>query len=87
MGMGVLPLVFKPGENGESLGLLGKEKLTVAGISGTLPPRQNLRVEVEGANGRRSSFSLALRLDTKVEIDYNRNGGILHTVLRKMLIT
>jgi aconitate hydratase len=85
VGMGVLPLVFKAGDSAESLGLAGKETLTIAGISGTLRPRQDLEVVAEGADGRRFSFSAVSRLDTEVEINYYRNGGILHTVLRKML--
>lgn len=85
IGMGILPLQFKPGQNAESLGLTGKEKLTIQGISGKLRPRQDMTVEVERADGARSSFVATARLDTPVEINYYQNGGILQTVLRKML--
>ncbi len=85
VGMGVLPLQFKPGQNAESLGLTGHEKLTIRGIAGELRPRQELTVEVEKADRSRTSFAVTARLDTPVEIGYYRNGGILHTVLRKML--
>jgi aconitate hydratase len=85
VGMGVLPLVFKPGHNAESVGLTGRESLTIAGISGELRPRQEVTVEVEAADGSRRTFSVTARLDTPVEINYYRNGGILQTVLRKML--
>jgi aconitate hydratase len=85
VGMGVLPLVFKPGQNAETLGLTGKEKLAIAGLAGTLAPRQDITVAVERADGSRTSFTAVSRLDTEVEINYYRNGGILHTVLRKML--
>jgi len=85
VGMGVLPLQFKPGESAESLGLTGRERLTVSGLAGRLAPRQDLVVEVERADGPRRSFEVTSRLDTPVDIEYWRNGGILHTVLRKML--
>jgi aconitate hydratase len=85
VGMGVLPLQFKPGQNAESLGLTGTEKLTIRGIAGEIKPRQDLTVEVERADASKTSFAVTARLDTAVEIDYYRNGGILHTVLRKML--
>jgi aconitate hydratase len=85
VGMGVLPLQFKPGQSAESLGLTGLETLTIAGIAGELVPRQDVTVAVEGKDGTRSSFTATARLDTPVEINYYRNGGILQTVLRKML--
>jgi aconitate hydratase len=85
VGMGVLPLQFKAGQNAESLGLTGLEKLTIAGIAGELQGRQDVTVAVERRDGTKSSFTATARLDTPVEINYYRNGGILHTVLRKML--
>jgi aconitate hydratase len=85
VGMGILPLQFKPGQNVESLGLTGQETLTIAGLAGELAPRQQLTVQVARADGSSSSFAVLARLDTPVEINYYRNGGILQTVLRKML--
>ena len=85
LGMGVLPLQFKPGQTAESLGLTGKERLTIIGISGKLTPRQDVTVEVERPDGTKTSCVATARLDTPVEINYYRNGGILQTVLRKML--
>ncbi len=85
IGMGVLPLQFKPGQNAESLGLTGTERITIHGISGTLAPRQDVTVEVGRADGTSASFVTTMRIDTPVEISYYRNGGILQTVLRKML--
>jgi aconitate hydratase len=85
VGMGILPLQFKAGQNAESLGLAGKEKLTIAGISGALSPRQDVTVEVERPDGTKTSFVATSRIDTPVEITYYRNGGILQTVLRKMV--
>ena len=85
VGMGILPLQFKPGQNAESLGLTGHEKLTIRGLAGEIKPRQDVTVEVEKKDGSRSSFTVTARLDTPVDINYYRNGGILQTVLRKML--
>jgi aconitate hydratase len=85
VGMGVLPLQFKAGQNAESLRLTGFERLTITGISGTLAPRQDVTVEVNSKDGTKAFFTVTARLDTPVEIGYYRNGGILQTVLRKML--
>ena len=85
IGMGVLPLQFKTGQNAESLGITGKERLTIQGIGEQLRPRQDVTVQVERPDGTKTSFVTTLRIDTPVEIRYYRNGGILQTVLRKML--
>ncbi|HSB82290.1 MAG TPA: aconitate hydratase AcnA [Candidatus Methylomirabilis sp.] len=85
VGMGILPLQFKTGQNAESLGLTGKEKLTIAGISGDITPRQDVAVQVERPDGTKTSFVATVRIDTPVEITYYQNGGILQTVLRKMV--
>jgi aconitate hydratase len=85
VGMGVLPLQFKAGQNAESLGLTGEETLTIGGLGGALAPRQEVTVAVRKADGSTSSFAAVARLDTPVEINYYRNGGILPTVLRKLL--
>jgi aconitate hydratase len=85
VGMGILPLQFKAGENAESLGLTGQEKLTIRGLAGEIRPRQDVTVGVERKDGSKASFTVSARLDTPVDINYYRNGGILQTVLRKML--
>jgi aconitate hydratase len=85
VGMGVLPLQFKAGQNAESAGLTGREKLTIAGLAGEIKPRQDVTVEVEASDGARRQFVVTARLDTPIDIKYYRNGGILQTVLRKML--
>jgi aconitate hydratase len=85
VGMGILPLQFKAGENAESLGLTGQEKLTIRGLAGEIRPRQDVTVGVERKDGSKASFTVTARLDTPVDINYYRNGGILQTVLRKML--
>jgi aconitate hydratase len=85
VGMGVLPLQFKEGQSAETVGLTGKETLEIAGISGKISPRQDVTVAVTRTDGSRNTFTVSARLDTAVEINYYRNGGILQTVLRKML--
>jgi aconitate hydratase len=85
VGMGVLPLQFKPGENAEALGITGTETLTVRGLAGTLRPRLEVSVEVTAGDGRARRFAVIARLDTPVEVGYYANGGILQAVLRKML--
>ena len=85
VGMGILPLQFKPGQNAESVGLTGKERLSVTGIGGSLTPRQDVTVQVERSDGTKDSFVATARLDTPVDINYYRNGGILQAVLRTML--
>jgi aconitate hydratase len=86
VGMGVLPIVFLNGQNAESLGLRGDESLSIGGLdAGSLVPRQTLTVKVTRADGTTFSFEATCRLDTAVEINYYKNGGILQTVLRKML--
>jgi aconitate hydratase len=85
VGMGILPLQFRAGENAESLGLSGREALTIRGLAAGLAPRQDVTVEFERPDGRRGSFVATARLDTPVDIRYYANGGILQTVLRKML--
>ncbi len=85
VGMGVLPLQFKPGENAESLGLTGQETLTIRGLAAGLRPRQEVTVDVAAKDGTTRSFTALARLDTPVDIHYYTNGGILQTVLRKML--
>jgi aconitate hydratase len=85
VGMGVLPLQFKPGENVQTLGLTGHETFDILGISDNLQPRQELTVIATNPEGRRLGFQVIARLDTPVEVDYYKNGGILQTVLRKLM--
>ncbi|MDM8529278.1 aconitate hydratase AcnA [Anaerolineales bacterium HSG24] len=83
VGMGVLPLQFKEGENADSLGLTGQESYTIH-VDDTLQPFQEVQVDVTDGDDTRT-ISLTCRIDTPVEIDYYRNGGILHTVLRNFV--
>ena len=84
VGMGVLPLTFEDGASWSSIGLKGDEKVTIRGLQGELKPRQKLTAEIESADGSRKSISLLCRIDTLDELEYYRNGGILHYVLRKL---
>jgi aconitate hydratase len=83
VGMGVLPLCFAPGESHASLGLDGTETFEIP-IDDGLRPRQKLKVTATHPGGAVTRFDVVCRIDTPVEVDYFRNGGILHMVLRRM---
>jgi len=87
VGMGVLPLVFQNGQNAESLGLTGREVIDIEGIGDdTLrEPRQELTVRATKEDGTVITFNVIARLDTPVDVDYYKNGGILPAVLRKLV--
>jgi len=84
VGMGVLPLVFKPGDNAERLGLTGDENFYITGIE-DMQPRKRLQIKAVKADGATVDFEVISRLDTDVDVDYFKNGGILQYVLRKVL--
>ncbi|MFL6830744.1 MAG: aconitate hydratase AcnA [Sphingomicrobium sp.] len=83
VGMGVLPLQFRDGENAESLGLDGSEKFTITGVA-DLKPRQDVEVTVRRQDKSESKFTARCRIDTYNELEYFRAGGILHYVLRRL---
>jgi len=85
VGMGVMPLQFKPGESLESLGLTGKETFDIVGISEGISPGQDVQVQAVKEDGTRVAFDSTLRIDNQVEVDYYKQGGVLHTVLRRLL--
>ena len=85
VGMGVLPLQFEDAESAESLGLTGFETFSIGGISEDLYPGKKMAVTVTDADGGQREFHATCRLDTPVEVEYYRNGGILQTVLRQMI--
>lgn len=85
VGMGVLPLQFKDGETLETLGLDGSEFYSTVNLTDELKPLQEVTVEARKQDGRTITFNTICRIDTPVEVDYYRNGGILHTVLRNFL--
>jgi aconitate hydratase len=85
VGMGVLPLQFADGESRESLGLTGHEVFDIDGLSNDLIPKQTVTVTARSANGgEEQQFEMLVRIDTPVEVDYYRHGGILHMVLRQL---
>jgi aconitate hydratase len=84
VGMGVLPLQYLPGESAKSLGLTGHETFDILGLSDTMLPRQNFTVRATREDGSPVEFQVMSRIDTPVEVNYYRNGGILQTVLRRM---
>jgi aconitate hydratase len=84
VGMGVLPLTFEEGASWQSIGLKGDEKVTIRGLQGDLKPRQKLTAEIVSGDGTLQRVPLLCRIDTLDELDYYRNGGILHYVLRKL---
>jgi len=85
VGMGVVPLQFRVGENVETLGLTGYETFDILDMDENLEPGSYLRVQAKRDDGRTVEFKVLVRIDTPVEIEYFRNGGILHTVIRQML--
>jgi aconitate hydratase len=83
IGMGVLPLTFMPGQDAAGVGLDGTETFSID-VDDNLRPRQEVVVTAEHPDGSVIEFTTICRADTPVEVEYYRNGGILHTVLRKM---
>ncbi|HUM00930.1 MAG TPA: aconitate hydratase AcnA [Thermoanaerobaculia bacterium] len=83
-GMGVLPLQFEAGQDAASLGLDGQETFAVEGIAKDLAPKKRLTVTATDTEGKKKTFTVTCRLDTPNEVDYYKNGGILHFVLRQL---
>jgi len=84
VGMGVLPLMFMPGENAENLGLDGSETYFISGLE-DIQPRQQLEVQAVKSDNSEIKFKVTVRLDTDIEVDYYKAGGILPHVLRKII--
>jgi aconitate hydratase len=85
VGMGVLPLEFSKHETWRSHGLTGEETFDIPGLGDTLRAQSTVQVVAHAPDGSRKEFTARVRIDTPVELDYYRNGGILQTVLRKLL--
>ena len=85
VGMGILPLKFMDGQNAESLGLKGDEVYDITGLSDNMDPKSVLNVKATKADGSVVEFKATALLNTDVEVNYYRNGGILHTVLRNLV--
>ena len=86
VGMGVLPMTFVEGESHESLGLDGTESFSIP-VGDDVQPLQMIEVTAVRTDGTSMNFSAQIRLDTPVEVEYYRNGGILHTVLRQLALS
>ena len=87
VGMGVLPLQFLPGEGADALGLTGNEVFDLDGLDDTIQPQSAVKVRATRADGSTLVFQAVARLNTPIEVEYYRHGGILHYVLRGMLNT
>ncbi|MGN6355326.1 MAG: aconitate hydratase AcnA [Parafilimonas sp.] len=85
VGMGVLPLQYKPADTAESLGLNGNEVFTISGIAEDIKPLKKVQVIAKKEDGSEIKFEAIARVDSKIEIEYYRNGGILQYVLRQFL--
>jgi len=85
VGMGVLPLQFLDGVTAQSLGLDGSQTFSIGGLSDAIQPGQRLTMEIESRKGEKRYVPVKLRIDTPIEIDYYRHGGILSFVLRQLL--
>ena len=84
VGMGVLPVQYKPGDSASSLGLSGRESFDIVGLSDGLSPRQSVLVIATRDDGTSTKFEATARLDGPIEVDYYRGGGILPAVLRRL---
>ena len=84
VGMGVLPLVFKDGQNRKSLNLTGEEQITLSGLEAGIKPRMDVPCTITRPDGSTEQITLLCRIDTLDEVEYYRNGGILQYVLRRL---
>ena len=82
--MGVLPLQFKGDDTVEKLGITGEETFEILGMD-KLKPQQNMTLVITAKNGKQNKVSLLSRIDTSIEVDYFKHGGILPYVLRELL--
>ncbi|MDQ3281651.1 MAG: aconitate hydratase [Acidobacteriota bacterium] len=85
VGMGVLPLQFEEGTSAQTLNLDGTETFEIAGIEGTLRPRQAATLRIKRSSGTTDDVPLVVRIDTPIEVDYYRSGGILPFVLNQLM--
>ncbi|MFD2272067.1 hypothetical protein ACFS07_15120 [Undibacterium arcticum] len=85
VGMGVLPLQFLGDDSVETLGIKGDETFDLKGIEGDIKPQQDVTLVIHRSNGQSQEVKLKLRIDTPIEVDYYKHGGILPFVLRQLL--
>ena len=85
VGMGVLPLQYLKGQTAESLGLTGTETFTITGLANDIKPLKELSVVAKDSKGKETCFKVIARMDSQIEVEYYRHGGILQYVLRQFL--
>jgi aconitate hydratase len=85
VGMGVLPLQFLDGITAQSLGLDGSQTFSIGGLSDAIQPGQQLTLEIQNTDGEKRYVPVKVRIDTPIEVDYYKHGGILPYVLRQLL--
>jgi aconitate hydratase len=85
IGMGVLPLEFLPGQGRESLGLTGHETYVIEGLVGGITPRMRVTVRVRADDGAEKAFESVVRIDSQLEVEQYRHGGILPMMVRRLL--
>jgi aconitate hydratase len=83
--MGVLPLQFINEENIQSLGITGEETFDLKGLEGDIKPQQQVTLVINRVDGSKKEVTVLLRIDTPIEVDYYKHGGILPFVLRQLL--
>ncbi|MBP8308276.1 MAG: aconitate hydratase AcnA [Burkholderiaceae bacterium] len=85
VGMGVLPLQFKGSDSAQALGIIGDETFDIEGLDGEIKPQQDVTLVIQRADGTSKRVDVLLRIDTAIEVDYFRHGGILPFVLRQLM--
>jgi aconitate hydratase len=85
VGMGVLPCQFKGSDTAQSLGIRGDEEFDLLGLDGEIRPQQDVTLVIRRADGSRQEVPVLLRIDTPIEVEYFRHGGIMPYVLRELL--
>ena len=85
VGMGVLPCQFKSDESVQTLGIKGDEEFDILGIEGEIKPQQDVTLVINRKDGSKQEIKVLLRIDTPIEVDYYRHGGILPYVLRELM--
>jgi aconitate hydratase len=83
--MGVLPLQFKGSDTVDSLGIKGDETFAITGLAGEIRPQQDVTLTITRGDGSKRDVKVLLRIDTPIEVDYYRHGGILPYVLRELV--
>lgn len=85
IGMGLLPLQFKDGENAQSLNLDGSEIINITGVAGDIQPGQTAKMEIITQSGEKRETELLVRIDAPIEVEYYKHGGILDYVIRNLM--